>query len=174
MSHYIFSPLLPLFSCHKTVTAQCHIISSSPLLSLFSCHKTVIAQCHFISSPPLLSQFSCHKTVTSLYHISSPPLLSLFVTSNWHSVLITVHPSSHTKHTPLNTPLNIHNSVSNYLFAYSFEKMKPNGSQAVRKFRLSSEIWTIITSCTRARHFSLLWASSIQSLPPIPLPAEPP
>jgi len=38
MSHYIFPPLLSLFSCHQTVTAQCHIIFSPPLLSLFSCH----------------------------------------------------------------------------------------------------------------------------------------
>ena len=86
-------PLLSLFSCHKTVSAQCHIMSSRPLLSLFSCHKTVTAQCHITFSPPLFSLFSCHKIVTAQCHIiSSPLLLFLFschktVTAHCHIIL---------------------------------------------------------------------------------------
>jgi len=74
--------------CHKTVTAECHIISSPPLLSL--------SDRHFLCSA---AQFFIHSN---------------FVTSHWRSVLLAVHSSSSSKQTALNTTLNTLNPTSHH------------------------------------------------------------
>ena len=74
--------------CHKTVTAECHIISSPPLLSL--------SDRQFLCSP---GQFFIHSN---------------FVTSHWRSVLLTVHSSSSNKQTALSATLSTLNSTSHH------------------------------------------------------------
>jgi hypothetical protein len=64
----------------------------------------------------------------------------------------------------------------NYLLSYSMEQ---SPSWETIRFSASQEItlilWNgiIITAFTSARHLSLSWASSIQSMPPFPLPEDP-
>ena len=74
--------------CHKTVTAECHVISSPPLLSL--------SDRQFLCSP---AQFFIHSN---------------FVTSHWRSVLLTVHSSSSNKQTALSATLSTLNSTSHH------------------------------------------------------------
>ena len=50
---------------------------------------------------------------------------------------------------------------------------KLTGSQLVKKFPAFYGTWRFITAFTCARHLSLSWASSIQSIPHIPLPEHP-
>jgi hypothetical protein len=67
--------------------AMCH--------SYPQCHKTATAECHIIPSPPLLS-------LSDRYFLCSPAqffIHSSFVTSHWRSVLLTVPSSSSNKQT---------------------------------------------------------------------------
>ena len=46
--------------------------------------------------------------------------------------------------------------------------VKPTGSQLVNKFSAFYGTWRFITTFTNARHLSLSWARSVQSIPPHP------
>jgi len=64
---------------------------------------------------------------------------------------------------------NTHESRTSYLNPWSrvlLEKL--TGSQLVKKFPIFYETRRFITAFTSARHLSLSWASSIQSIPPHP------
>jgi len=50
------------------------------------------------------------------------------------------------------------------------EKLK--GPQLAKRFPAVYETWRFITEFTNARHLTLSWASSIQSMPPNPTPWE--
>jgi len=50
---------------------------------------------------------------------------------------------------------------------------KLTGSQLVKKFPAFYETWRFITAFTSARHLSLSWTRSIQSMPTHPLPEGP-
>ena len=50
---------------------------------------------------------------------------------------------------------------------------KLTGSQLVNKFLPLYGTWRFITKVTRARHLSLSWARSIQSMPPVPIAEDP-
>ena len=104
------------------------------------CHKTVTAQCHIISSPPLLSLSDRHFLCSAAQFF----IRSNFVTSHWRSVLLTVHSSSskQTNSTQCNTQhpnptshhccqLNSTRTAITTLFAHSCTH---TGAPAVRPF----------------------------------------
>jgi hypothetical protein len=77
--------------------------------------------------------------------------------STWHGVIFQTFIS-------ISTTLFI---TDNYLTAWSRDlPEKLIGLQLVKKFTTLYEILRFITAFTRARHLSLFWARSIQSIPP--------
>jgi hypothetical protein len=59
-----------------------------------------------------------------------------------------------------------------YLNPWSTVLEKLTGRQLVKKFPEFYGTWRFITAFTTARHLSLSWAISIQSMLPIPLPED--
>ena len=60
--------------------------------------------------------------------------------------------------------------LKHLLYGAVLEKI--TGSQPVKKFPAFYGNQRFITAFTSARHLSLFWAKSIQSMPPIPLPED--